>query len=82
MTVSIMLACTGGFSTSMLVERVKNAAKEKVDKLIQNIDILLLGPQVGYMEESVNYSRPKPRASYELLPYLRMSLQAAGMDIE
>ena len=65
MTLSIMLACAGGFSTSMLVERMKDAAKErgmevnidataegKVDKLIQNVDILLLGPQVGYMEES------------------------------
>lgn len=49
MTLSIMLACAGGFSTSMLVERMKDAAKErgmevnidataegKVDKLIQN----------------------------------------------
>lgn len=47
MTLSIMLACAGGFSTSMLVERMKDAAKErgmevnidataegKVDKLI------------------------------------------------
>jgi len=65
MTLNIMLACAGGFSTSMLVERMKDAAKEKgmeitidataegkVDKLIKNIDILLLGPQVGYKEES------------------------------
>ncbi|SFK66816.1 hypothetical protein SAMN04488076_1031, partial [Trichococcus palustris] len=29
----------------------------------------------------VNYSRLKSRASYELLPCLRMSLQTEGMDM-
>lgn len=63
MTKRIMLACAGGFSTSMLVERMKDAAKAqnidvvidataegKLDKLIDQVDILLLGPQVGHME--------------------------------
>lgn len=63
MTKRIMLACAGGFSTSMLVERMKDAAKAqnvdveieataegKLDKLVDQIDILLLGPQVGHME--------------------------------
>lgn len=66
MTTRIMLACAGGFSTSMLVERMKDAAKAKnieveidataegkLDKLIDNIDILLLGPQVGHLEASI-----------------------------
>lgn len=59
----IMLACAGGFSTSMLVERMREAAKKqnveveidataegKLDKLVDQIDILLLGPQVGHLE--------------------------------
>lgn len=66
MTTRIMLACAGGFSTSMLVERMKEAAKTKgieveidataegkLDKLIDNIDILLLGPQVGHLETNL-----------------------------
>lgn len=66
MTKRIMLACAGGFSTSMLVERMVEAAKAqgidvaidataegKLDKLIDEIDILLLGPQVGHLEASI-----------------------------
>ncbi|MHC5228047.1 PTS sugar transporter subunit IIB [Enterococcus sp. LJL99] len=66
MTVRIMLACAGGFSTSMLVERMKEAAKSKgidvtidataegkLDKIIDHVDIVLLGPQVGHMEDSL-----------------------------
>lgn len=66
MTKKIILACAGGFSTSMLVERMLTAAKAqkidvvieataegKLDKYIDSTDILLLGPQVGYLEESL-----------------------------
>lgn len=55
MKIRNMLACACGFSTSMLVERMKDTAKTnkieveidaiaegKQDKLIDNIDILLL----------------------------------------
>lgn len=64
MTTRIVLACAVGFSTSMLVERMKaHADKEQLDvfidatsegsinRLIDQIDILLLGPQVNHMEE-------------------------------
>ncbi|MGO2101239.1 PTS sugar transporter subunit IIB [Vagococcus salmoninarum] len=66
MTKKIILACAGGFSTSMLVERMLTAAKAqkievvieataegKLDKYIDSTDILLLGPQVGYLEASL-----------------------------
>ena len=66
MTNKIILACAGGFSTSMLVERMLTAAKAqkievvieataegKLDKYIDSTDILLLGPQVGYLEASL-----------------------------
>ncbi len=62
----IVLACAGGFSTSMLVERMREAAKQQgldvtieataegsLDKIIDSCDIVLLGPQVSYMEASL-----------------------------
>lgn len=64
MTVRIMLACAVGFSSSMLVERMKAHANEEqmdvfidavseesINKIIDQVDILLLGPQVNHMEE-------------------------------
>ena len=65
---TIMLACSAGMSTSLLVSKMQNAAKEKgkdykifataasgiqdeIDK--EHPDVLLLGPQVQYMEDSV-----------------------------
>ena len=65
---TIMLACAAGMSTSLLVSKMQNAAKEKgkdykifvtaasgiqdeIDK--EHPDVLMLGPQVQYMEDSV-----------------------------
>lgn len=66
MAIKIVLACAGGFSTSMLVERMYVAAKEKgieveidaiaegkIDKVVNQLDVLLLGPQVSYLEASL-----------------------------
>jgi PTS system cellobiose-specific IIB component len=66
MTTKILLACAGGFSTSMLVERMRAAvtaqgldisieatAEGKLDKLVDQADIILLGPQVGHMEKTL-----------------------------
>lgn len=62
MTYKIMLACAGGFSTSMLVTQMKKAAKkENIDVEIDavaesalnnydDLDIILLGPQVGHIK--------------------------------
>jgi PTS system cellobiose-specific IIB component len=63
---NITLICAGGFSTSMLVSNMEEAAKDKgVDVIIMAIaeskfveyendtDILLLGPQVGYLLEEI-----------------------------
>lgn len=61
---TIMLVCAAGMSTSMLVTKMQNAAKEKgldaeifavaaseADKNLasQKIDVVLLGPQVRFM---------------------------------
>ncbi|WP_160689477.1 PTS sugar transporter subunit IIB [Clostridium sp. C2-6-12] len=60
----ITLICAGGFSTSMLVSNMEKAAKDKEIKVEirataeskfreyeNDTDILLLGPQVGYLFE-------------------------------
>ncbi|MDB8805450.1 MULTISPECIES: PTS sugar transporter subunit IIB [Romboutsia] len=60
--VKIMLACSAGMSTSLLVTKMEAAAKEKdieaeiwaisevnLDREIGNCDVLLLGPQVRYI---------------------------------
>ena len=60
--VKIMLACSAGMSTSLLVSKMEKAAKEEgieakiwaisevnLQNEIKNCDVLLLGPQVRYI---------------------------------
>ena len=60
--IKIMLACSAGMSTSLLVTKMQEAAKEKgveceiwaisevnLQKEITKCDVLLLGPQVRYI---------------------------------
>jgi cellobiose PTS system EIIB component len=60
----ILLACASGFSTSILVERMKSyVQKEKLDitidavsegriaSVIEDFDMVLLGPQVSHLEQ-------------------------------
>lgn len=68
MSKKILLACAGGFSTSMLVTRMKEArGAEYEDYEILAVpeadipnhldsDILLLGPQIAYMLEDLTES--------------------------
>ena len=59
--VTIRLFCAAGMSTSLLVNKMKDAAKEKgievdiaafpegeMDKHIEGVDVALIGPQVAY----------------------------------
>ena len=70
----ILLACAGGFSTSMLVEKMKEAAVARglavtIDACGDSgisgylpVDVILLGPQMGHIEgkvkELVNNATP------------------------
>ena len=60
--IKIMLACSAGMSTSLLVTKMQEAAKEKgveceiwaisevnLQSEIEKCDVLLLGPQVRYI---------------------------------
>jgi len=59
--ITIRLFCAAGMSTSLLVSKMKAAAKAKglevdieafpegqMDKHLDSVDVALLGPQVGY----------------------------------
>ena len=62
----ILLVCSAGMSTSLLVSKMRNSAKEKgieveIDALpvaeastvVDNVDIVLLGPQVRFQKGNV-----------------------------
>ncbi len=59
----VLLVCSAGMSTSFLVEKMKKSAQEKgieaeikaipeaqANEYVGKVDILLLGPQVKYLE--------------------------------
>lgn len=63
---NILLVCSAGMSTSFLVEKMKKVSKEKnlevtitaspeasAEEFIGMVDVLLLGPQVKYLEETM-----------------------------
>ncbi|KRM86278.1 PTS sugar transporter subunit IIB [Liquorilactobacillus vini] len=71
---TIMLACSAGMSTSLLVSKMLAAAKEKgkdykifatstadIDHQLEftKPDILLLGPQVAYMKDEIKKKTDK-----------------------
>lgn len=64
--VKILLCCSAGMSTSLLVTKMKKVAKEKnidseiwaisvdeITKLIEMPDVILLGPQIKYHMQEV-----------------------------
>ena len=64
---NILLVCAAGMSTSLLVNKMKGAAKEKgieiniedlpvseCSRIIDKVDIVLLGPQVRFQKPQVD----------------------------
>ncbi|MGN1343841.1 MAG: PTS sugar transporter subunit IIB [Traorella sp.] len=86
----ILLVCSAGMSTSMLVVKMKEAAViqnyeiiveahsiSNVRKIGQNWDIILLGPQVKYLLKDIqNYFPNKPIESIDMKNYGRMDGEA------
>lgn len=74
MTKTIILACVGGLTTSMLVERINEVIhRDQLDYSfysigitgmdnLKNIDVLLLSPQLAYLEEKAKASLQVPVA--------------------
>ncbi len=83
----IILACAAGMSTSMLVECMKESADQKGMELeidavpvsslsahTEGTDIILLGPQVSYMEDKVAADYPSiPVRVIEMMDYGMMN---------
>jgi PTS system cellobiose-specific IIB component len=65
MAKKILLVCAGGFSTSMLVVKMKEAAEKRgitvvIDACAENTietnipaDVIMLGPQMGHAEDGI-----------------------------
>ena len=74
MTKTIILACVGGLTTSTLVERINEVIhRDQLDysfysigitgmNNLKNIDVLLLSPQLAYLEEKAKASLQVPVA--------------------
>lgn len=87
MTKRILLACAGGFSTSMLVEKMKEAAASQGEdvfidacsegKISENLptDVILLGPQMGHIEGELKelVNNEVPVATIDMLDYGMMN---------
>lgn len=82
----IMLACCLGMSTSVVVQKMKDAAKEqgkdyeiwavdqnKIAENVGNFDVLLLGPQVRHLQRKVKATvgDSAPVAVIDVLAYGR-----------
>lgn len=89
----ILLACSGGFSTSMLVQRMLEAAKAKgmdieilavaEDNIDEHLDsdVLLLGPQIGHMLEDLTEKLDFPVFVIDMMDYGTMNGEKVLDDI-
>lgn len=66
---NIILVCSAGMSTSMLVNKMEKAAAERkieanikaiaasdLKNNLENLDVILIGPQVRYLEKKIKAS--------------------------
>lgn len=81
----ILLVCSAGMSTSLLVTKMKKAADEKgIDveifalsagegkKILKDVDLILLGPQVRFMKNEFLKLATVPVDVIDMLSYGRM----------
>ena len=81
----ILLVCSAGMSTSLLVTKMKKAAEEKgIDveifalsagegkKILKDVDLVLLGPQVRFMKNEFVKLATVPVDVIDMLSYGRM----------
>lgn len=83
----ILLVCSAGMSTSLMVNKMKESAKEKgleveiwavadaeADSNIQNADIMMLGPQVRFLESKMKeIAGDKPVVVIDMVAYGTMN---------
>ena len=82
----IVLICTGGLSTGLLLNKIKKKAKElgeefdisahgvnEVDECCKEADVILVGPQVRYALDQIKTKFPeKPIGEIDMHTYGRM----------
>ncbi len=81
----ILLVCSAGMSTSLLVTKMKKAAEEKgIDveifalsagegkKILKDVDLVLLGPQVRFVKNEFVKLATVPVDVIDMLSYGRM----------
>jgi PTS system cellobiose-specific IIB component len=81
----ILLVCSAGMSTSLLVTKMEKAAKEKgIDveifalsagegkKILKDVDLILLGPQVRFMKNEFVKLATVPVSVIDMMAYGRM----------
>lgn len=81
----ILLVCSAGMSTSLLVTKMEKAAKEKgIDveifalsagegkKILKDVDLVLLGPQVRFMKNEFLKLATVPVDVIDMMAYGRM----------
>lgn len=91
MTLTIMLACAGGMSSSLLVTRMQNAAAKRnlqtkifargigavvAESKHQHLDVVLIGPQVRYLVDQVKLQIDVPLAVIPMRAYGTMDGEA------
>ncbi|MDQ0360348.1 PTS sugar transporter subunit IIB [Breznakia pachnodae] len=83
----ILLVCSAGMSTSMLVKKIQEAADKKnieakvwavgdaaAEENIKDADIILLGPQVRFLLEKIKgYAKEKPVMVIDMAAYGTMN---------
>ena len=78
----VMLVCTAGMSTSLVMKKIETYAKEQAIDLtmkayplqefheyVQEFDMILLGPQISYKREEIQESLQQPVAVINGLDY-------------
>ena len=78
----ILLVCAGGFSTSILMKKVRKWAeangqdvtidamgKEAYENVWQNYDCILIGPQISYTLDNIKESVSIPVAAINSMDY-------------
>ncbi len=78
----VLLVCAGGVSTSILMNKMMNYGKEnnielfveahavqEFDEVVDNFDVVLIGPQISYKINELKGRTSKPVAVIENLDY-------------
>ncbi|MNI90931.1 Lichenan-specific phosphotransferase enzyme IIB component [compost metagenome] len=78
----ILLICAAGMSTSLVVEKMKNAlgedekdvvikaeAAEDFEDVVENYDVVLLGPQIRFRKKEFGLLTKKPIGIIDTMDY-------------